>query len=82
MGAEPATALAMAVVPLGTDAKVEEALFQLMAGASKVLTAAGCALVGGHSCEGDELALGTALGSLCHVCHGLPVFPGCASRLS
>lgn len=58
MGAQPATALAMAVIPFGTDRKIEETLFHLMAGALKVLKDAGCALVGGHTCEGDELALG------------------------
>lgn len=65
MGAQPSTALAMAVVPFGTDSKVEEILFQLMAGALKVLTAAGCALVGGHTCEGDEVALGELSHSFC-----------------
>ena len=58
MGAQPQTALAIAVVPFGTDAKVEGTLYQMMAGALKVLTAAGCSLVGGHTCEGDEAALG------------------------
>ena len=64
MGAQPSTALAMVVVPFGTDSKVEETLFHLMAGALKVLNAAGCALVGGHTCEGDEVALGMLLHSL------------------
>lgn len=58
MGAEPTTALAMAVVPFGTDAKMEETLFQMLAGASRVLAAADCALVGGHTCEGEEASLG------------------------
>ena len=58
MGAQPQTALAIAVVPFGTDAKIEGTLYQMMAGALKILTAAGCVLVGGHTCEGDEAALG------------------------
>ena len=61
MGAQPQTALAIAVVPFGTDAKVEGTLYQMMAGALKILTAAGCSLVGGHTCEGDEAALGVPL---------------------
>jgi len=57
MGAAPASALAVAVVPFGPEARVEEELFQMMAGASETLAAAGCALVGGHSCEGAARAL-------------------------
>mmetsp|Transcript_29583 Transcript_29583/g.74422 ORF Transcript_29583/g.74422 Transcript_29583/m.74422 type:complete len:396 (-) Transcript_29583:41-1228(-) len=58
MGAAPSTALAIAVVPYGLPSKVEETLFQMMAGASQVLQEAGCTLVGGHSGEGAEMALG------------------------
>jgi len=59
MGAQPRTALAIAVVPYGSDSRVEETLLQLMAGAVGVLDEAGCSLVGGHTCEGEELSLGT-----------------------
>ena len=38
--------------------QVEESLFQMMAGAAKALKASGCALLGGHSCEGADLSLG------------------------
>lgn len=58
MNARPTTALALAVVPHAAEAKVEATLTQLLAGAGKVLEAAGCALVGGHTSEGAELALG------------------------
>ncbi len=57
-GACPTAALATAVVPLAAPGKMEDDLFQMMAGALNVLHTAGCALVGGHSSEGSELALG------------------------
>ena len=61
MGADAVSALAIAVVPYSTESKVESTLYQMMAGACDVLREANCALVGGHTCEGKELALGFAV---------------------
>jgi selenide,water dikinase len=61
MGARPWTALAIAAVPFGPGAKMRVDLSAMLLGASQVLTADGCALVGGHSGEADEAALGFAV---------------------
>lgn len=61
MGAEAQTALAIATVPYGLEAKVEDTLAQMLLGAEEVLHEAGALLVGGHSSEGAELSLGFAI---------------------
>ena len=64
MGGQAQSATAIATVPPGLETKVEDVLFQMMTGAVEVLNEAGCALVGGHTGEGRELALGFAINGL------------------
>ena len=64
MGAEAQSALAIATVPYGLEAKVETSIREMMAGAIDVLNEAGATLIGGHTSEGPELALGFSVNGL------------------
>jgi selenide, water dikinase len=61
MGATPETALAIATLPPARPPIVEHDLFHMLRGGLDVLEPAGAVLVGGHSAEGAELALGFAV---------------------
>lgn len=58
MGATPQSGLAIVTLPYATAPKQTELLYQLLAGATQVLRAANAPLIGGHTTEGAELALG------------------------
>src|SRR5690606_33864036 len=64
MAAQPWTALAIATLPFARDDKLEALLSVLLSGASLALDRAGATLVGGHTSEGAELAIGFAVTGL------------------
>jgi selenide,water dikinase len=61
MGGTPESALAIATLPPARPPIVEHDLFHMLRGGLDVLEAAGAVLIGGHSAEGTELALGFAV---------------------
>jgi selenide,water dikinase len=61
MGGVPETALAIAALPPSKPAITEHDLFHMLKGGTAVLEAAGATLIGGHSAEAAELALGFAV---------------------
>jgi selenide,water dikinase len=61
MNGEAVSALALCVLPFGTEKKVEDELVHMIAGMKSVLTRENCQLVGGHTSEGLEPALGLAV---------------------
>jgi selenide, water dikinase len=64
MGAEPWTALAIASVPYASGHTMRSELATMLQGANGILREAGCALVGGHSAEAAEAALGFSVTGL------------------
>jgi selenide,water dikinase len=61
MGGVPETALAIASLPPARSPIIEHDLLHMLKGGTEVLEDAGAVLVGGHSAEGAELALGFAI---------------------
>jgi len=60
MGATPHNVLAMVQLPYATPALQVETLYQLLSGIHKGLLPTGTPLVGGHTIEGPQLAVGFA----------------------
>ena len=71
MGALPQSVLAIATLPHASVDKQVETLFHLLAGVQKALAYGGVPLVGGHTTEGTELALGLACNGLLEPCNML-----------
>ena len=61
MNARPFSALAIATLPHARGPIQEAQLYELLAGATRSLREAGVVLAGGHTTEGEELALGFAV---------------------
>lgn len=61
MGARPRDALAIAALPPAAELPLAADLFAMLRGGQEVLEAAGARLIGGHSAEGAEAALGFAV---------------------
>lgn len=72
MGAEAHSAQVLVNVPYGGAAQMEEHIYQLLAGVAAALTELGATLLGGHTTEAPEAALGLAVNGL--------VEPGAALR--
>jgi selenide,water dikinase len=64
MGAAAHSALAIASIPYGTAAAVEETLYQVLSGAVRVLQQANAVLIGGHTIEAPDLAFGLSCNGL------------------
>ena len=64
-GRAPGTAQAMVTLPFAAPDKVEQDLFDLLSGVTEGLAEAGAVLVGGHTAEGPECALGLTVNGLC-----------------
>jgi len=60
MGASPKTVLTQVTLPHGSEAIKAEILYQVLAGVTEVLSEYKISLVGGHTTEGEDLALSLA----------------------
>jgi selenide,water dikinase len=60
-GGKPMVALCSATLPLGPEAKQEQLLYELLAGALHEFRPMGVALAGGHTTEGSPLTIGFSM---------------------
>lgn len=60
MGAMPKTVLSQVTLPHGSEAIKAEILYQVLAGVTEVLVEHQISLIGGHTTEGEDLALSVA----------------------
>lgn len=63
-GAEPHSALLLAILPVAAEPLVADHLRQALAGVAAQLRLLGAALTGGHTSEGERLAIGLAVNGL------------------
>lgn len=63
-GADPHSALVLAVLPYMAEHLSLDQLYQLLAGVAKGLDELGASLAGGHSAEGEKLAIGLTVTGL------------------
>lgn len=61
MGVEPHSAMAIASIPFAHESKQEEELFHLMSGVVECLQENHTLLIGGHSSEASEMAVGLSV---------------------
>lgn len=64
MGATPHSVLAIVTLPYGLEKKLEKTLYQLLSGVIKILNQSKVSLIGGHTIESLELALGLSCNGL------------------
>jgi selenide,water dikinase len=80
MCAPSVSALAIVVVPFGLEDKVTATIIQMMAGACEALKESNCALVGGHTCEGKEMALGFVINGVVSTSWNSKLPTGCLAK--
>jgi selenide,water dikinase len=66
MNGDAVSGLALCVIPYGPEQRVEDTVVQMLAGMMSVMKREGCSLVGGHTSEGTEAALGLSVNGVVH----------------